>query len=184
MACKLLKSLYGLKQSPRCWNEKFNSQMVKLGFCLLYLAVVAHPDIANTTAILGSKFCGPTQRDWTAAKRTLRYLKQTSDYYLVFGGDPSQQLNGYSDAAWAGDPEDRKSTSGMVFFFGGSAISRASRKQGSVTLSSMEAEYVALSEACQEAVWLRKLLSHLGQSQAQPTVIREDNHGCLSFVKC
>lgn len=95
----------------------------------------------------------------------------------MIGGVPDQQFNGYSDADWAGDPNDRQSTCGMVFFFGGSAISWASRKQGSVTL-------LSLSEACQEDVWLRKLLSDLGQPETQPTVIREDNQDCLSFVKC
>ncbi|XP_065075000.1 uncharacterized protein LOC135698794 [Ochlerotatus camptorhynchus] len=150
---------------------------------LLYLAVVARPDIANTAAVLGRKCCGPTQCDWTAAKRVLRYLKRTSTYFLVAGGNPGQRLNGYSDGDWAGEPDNRESTSGSVFFFGGSAISWASRKQASVTLSSMEAEYVALSEACQEAIWLRKLLSDLGEAQTEPTVIREDNQGYLAFVK-
>lgn len=67
--------------------------------------------------------------------------------------------------------------------FCGGTISWASRGQASVTLSSMEAEYVALSEACQEAIWLRQLLVDFGERQEQATTIREDNQGCIAFVK-
>ncbi|XP_062557545.1 uncharacterized protein LOC134222409 [Armigeres subalbatus] len=143
---------------------------------LLYLAVAARLNIANAAAILGRKFCGPTQKDWTAAKRTLHYLKQTSDYYLIVGGDPDQHLSGYSDADWAGDSADRKSTSGMVFFFDGSAISWARRKRYAIVHGGQVYG--------PQRVWLRRLLSDLSQPQAQPTMIREDNQGCLSFVKC
>lgn len=116
------------------------------------LAVVARPNIANAAIIVDRKFGGPTQRERTTAKRTLRYLKQTGGHYFVVGGHPEQQLNEYSDADWIGDPANWQSTSRMVFFFGGSAISWTSRRQGSATLSSMEAMYMALSESCQGAV--------------------------------
>ncbi|KXJ30254.1 hypothetical protein RP20_CCG005095 [Aedes albopictus] len=59
----------------------------------------------------------------------------------------------------------------------------ASRRQSCVTLSSMEAEYVALSEACQEALWLRQLFRELGELQDRPTTVMEDNQGCLAFVR-
>ncbi|XP_058827254.1 uncharacterized protein LOC131687216 [Topomyia yanbarensis] len=150
---------------------------------LLYLAVTARPDIAACTAILGRKFSAPGEADWTAAKRVLRYLKATADYSLQLGGEPDKTLIGYSDSDWAGDVVSRKSTSGFVFLFGGGVISWASRRQTSVTLSSMEAEYVALSEACQEIVWLRKLFRDFGEEQKDPTVMNEDNQGCLAFVK-
>lgn len=149
---------------------------------LLYLAVVARPDIAVAAAILGRKFAEPTENDWTAAKRVLRFLKGTKEWYLRLGGDPDQALVGYSDADWAGDLATRKSTTGFVFVYGG-VVSWASRRQSSVTLSSMEAEYYALSEACQETIWLRQLLNEFGERQQQPSVVKEDNQGCLAFVK-
>lgn len=58
----------------------------------------------------------------------------------------------------------------------------ASRRQPCVSLSSMEAEYVALSEACQEALWLRQLLRDLGEPPNSLTTVMEDNQGCLAFV--
>lgn len=91
-------------------------------------------------------------------------------------------LAGYSDADWAGDRSDRKSTSGFVFFFGGAPVVWASRKQGCVTTSTMEAEYLALSDAAQEVIWLRRLLGELGEQQRRPTTINEDNRSCIDFV--
>ncbi len=90
---------------------------------------------------------------------------------------------GFSDADWAGDQEDRKSNTGFVFKLNGAAISWVSRKQNCVTLSSMEAEFVALTEATQEVVWLRKVLAEMGEIQTNPTCMFEDNQSCISFVK-
>ncbi|XP_065084810.1 uncharacterized protein LOC135707021 [Ochlerotatus camptorhynchus] len=150
---------------------------------LLYLSVVARPDIANSVCILGRKFAAPTEQDWVAVKRVMRYLKGTISCSLRLGGEDSQALLGFSDADWAGDLTTRRSTSGFVFMFSGGTISWASRGQASVTLSSMEAEYIALSEACQEVAWLRQLLSDFGEHQKEATIIREDNQGCIAFVE-
>lgn len=150
---------------------------------LLYLGVVARPDIVASTAILGRKFCSPTEADWSAAKRLLRYLKGTRCYAVQLGGDTKQGLIGYSDSDWAGDIGTRRSTSGFVFLYAGGVISWASRRQSSVTLSTMEAEYVALTEACQEAIWLRQLLQDFREKQIEPTIVMEDNQSCLTFVK-
>lgn len=149
---------------------------------ILYLAVTVRPDLAVSASILGRKFAKPNERDWSAAKRVLRYLKATRDYYLYLNGGEDSVLSGYTDSDWADDVETRRSTSGFVFMFGDGAISWASRRQSCVTLSSMEAEYVALSEACQEALWLRQLLRDFDEEQQHPTVLKEDNQGCISFV--
>ena len=65
--------------------------------------------------------------------------------------------------AWAGDIDNRKSTSGYVFQIGGAPVSWKSSKQSCVALSTAEAEYLALSTAAQEAIWLRHLLSRGSQ---------------------
>ena len=90
---------------------------------------------------------------------------------------------GYSDADWAGDVADRKSTSGYVFLFGGAAISWKSSKQTCVALSTAEAEYIALSAASQEAVWLQQLFSDLLNEKVQETVIFEDNQSAICLAK-
>lgn len=154
---------------------------------LLYVAVTARPDIANTVGILGRKVSCPTELDWTAAKKILRFLKATRKWKLVLGpsltaGGADSGLVAYSDADWAGDVSTRKSTTGCVIFFNGGAVNWISRKQNSVTLSSMEAEYCALSETCQELLWIRRLLKDFNEEQDHPTTVFEDNQSCLSFV--
>ena len=90
---------------------------------------------------------------------------------------------GYSDTDSAGDVQDRRSTSRNVFLLGGGAITWFSRKQSSVALSTVEAEYMALSVATQEAVWLRHLQEELGVTETGPTLIYEDNQGAISMAK-
>ena len=89
-------------------------------------------------------------------------------------------LVGHSDADWAGDSDDRHSTSGNLFLMAGGAVSWLSKKQAIVALSTSEAEYVALSL---EAVWLRSLLSDLGVSLDEPTALMEDNQGAIAIAK-
>lgn len=147
---------------------------------LLYVAVNTRPDIAISASILGRKVSNPSQTDWTEAERTLRYLKSTADLNLELGG--TGQLGACVDADWVGDHQDRKSNSGLIFHLGG-PISWAARKQQCVTLSSTEAEYVALSDACHELLWLQKLLKDVDERPAGPIVVREDNQSCIAMLR-
>ncbi|XP_040198473.1 secreted RxLR effector protein 161-like [Rana temporaria] len=150
---------------------------------LLYIATVARPDIATAVGFLCRKVSQPTQMDWNAAKRIIRYLKGTIDFKLKFSSTGKSGLTGYVDADWAGDPSDRKSTSGHLFLFKDGLISWTTRKQSTVTLSSTEAEYVAASQAGQEVIWLRQLLEDLDQIQKESTPIYEDNQGCIALAQ-
>eukprot|EP00731_Ephydatia_muelleri_P016374 Em0009g798a len=124
--------------------------------CLLYLSGWTRPDIAYSVGNV-ARFCSdPTEEHWTAVKRIFRYLQGTANYGLEYSkqnGDGN--LVGFSDANWAGDPNDRKSTSGYIFVMNGGAISWKSRKQTCVALSTAEAEYVTLASAAQETAWIR-----------------------------
>lgn len=152
---------------------------------LLYVTVNTRPDIAVSVSILSRQVSDPTEVDWTELKRVVRYLVKTNNYKLCLATERSgpATLIGFSDADWSGDTLDRKSNTGYLFQLGGATVCWASRKQTSVSLSSMEAEYFALSEACKEVVWLRRLLEELGETQNGPTVILEDNKSCIDFVK-
>ncbi|ORU94050.1 MAG: hypothetical protein A6F71_09130 [Cycloclasticus sp. symbiont of Poecilosclerida sp. M] len=91
---------------------------------LLYLSTGTRPDITFAVSNV-AKFCSdPTKRHWIGVKRILRYLKGTSDLGLLYneGGD-LQECFGYSDSDWAGDLDDRKSTSGYIFMLCGAGIS-------------------------------------------------------------
>ena len=97
-----------------------------------------------------------------ALKRVLRYLAGTKSYGITYTDSPSSTptnptcFNGFADAAFA-NQDECKSTSGYVFMASGGAITWRSKKQTTVTLSSTEAEYIALAEAAREASWLRNL---------------------------
>ena len=146
---------------------------------LQYAAGCTRPDIAQAVNVLARYSADPNESHLTNLKRVLRYLKGTINLALTYKGtEPA--FTGYSDADWAGDREDRKSTSGYVFLQSGAAISWASRKQTSVPLSTVEAEYVALSLATQEIVWLRQLLSELGEDVSGPSLLMEDNQGAIA----
>lgn len=100
-----------------------------------------------------AKFCNrPTAQHWKAIKQILRYLAGTINVGLVFRKIESQECIGYSNADWAGDLDDRKSTSDLFFQIRGTSVSWRSKKQPCVALSTAEAEYIALANAAQEAI--------------------------------
>ena len=113
----------------------------------------------------------------------MRYLKGTANYGIKYQKSDSGNLIGYSDADWAGDCDDRHSTTGNLFLMAGGPVSWLSKKQAIVALSTSEAEYVAVSTATQEAVWLRRLLLDLKSPLDCPTVIMEDNQGAIAIAR-
>jgi len=148
---------------------------------LLYAAIGTRPDISYAVGKL-SKFCAaPTEAHLTAVKRVLRYLKGTISLVLQYNrGD--DELIGYSDADWGSDGDDRHSTTGNLFLMSGGAVSWLSKRQAVVALSSAEAEYIALSSATQETVWIRRLLGDL-TNVLEPTVLMEDNQGAIAMSR-
>jgi len=103
------------------------------------------------------------------------------DLALKYQKWDKRMLIGYSDADWRGDADDRHSTTGNLFMMAEGAISWVSKKQAVVALST--AEYIALSFATQEAVWLRRLLSDFGAAPTKPTVLMEDNQGAIAIAR-
>jgi len=97
----------------------------------------------------------------------------------VFQSSSLSEPIAYSDADWAGDIGNRKSISGYMFIIAGGPVSWKSRKQDTVALSTAEAEYIALSSAAQECVWMRRLSMELGNALKGPTIVREDNQSCI-----
>jgi len=95
---------------------------------------------------LSQFLANPDRSHWTAAKRVLRYLKGTINYGITYSSK-SLQLEGFSDADWAADSNDRKSVSGYIFNLASRPIAWSSKKQTSVALSTMKAEYMALTHA-------------------------------------
>lgn len=126
-----------------------------------YLATCSRPDIAHTISFL-SKFNG--EQHWTAAKRVLRYLKQTVSHCLTYE-KLSLEIITYVDADYANDVVDRRSYTEYVFLLGDGGIAWESKKQSTVSLSTSEAEYCAMSEATEEAKFLNNLIYEILDKQ-------------------
>ena len=150
---------------------------------LLYLSTRTRPDISYAVSSVARFTSKPTKQHWMAVKRIFRYLNGTISLGLLYSKDKGKECTGYSDADWAGDLNDRKSTSGFVFKLSGAAISWRSKKQSCVALSTAEAEYIALASAAQESVWLQELLSSIKEPRAKPPTISEDNKSAICLAK-
>ena len=102
-------------------------------------------------------------------KWVFRYFHGTSDYGLCYQGRPRLDrvldIHGFVDAHWAGDLDQRRSTSGYVFNLFGGVVSWMSKKKSVVALSTTEAEYMAATHASKEAIWLQRLCSSMGLVQ-------------------
>lgn len=160
-----------------------NQSYRKLIGSLLYIGTNTRPDIVASVSILARKVEAPTQNDLNEAKRTLKYLKGTSEHQLELGNRSDDLFIGYADADYAEDQTNRKSNSGFIFFVYGSPVNWTCKKQSCVSLASSEAEYVSLAEACTEAVWLSNVLKGFNLPMEPPIVIREDNQSSIRMAE-
>lgn len=149
---------------------------------LIYLTNT-RPDIVHAVSLVSRFMSDPSERHFVAAKRILRYLQGSKKTGIRYVKENDLTLIGFTDSDWAGSLDDRKSTSGYICCIDSNVVSWSSKKQKSVSLSSAEAEYVAATEATCEAVWLRRLLVDLHQTQKDPTVIYCDNMSAIAMTK-
>lgn len=147
-----------LKHDKTICDDKLPYQ--KLIGCLMYVAICSRPDIMHVVSVFSQYNNCYEEKHWQAAKRVLRYLKGTLNCHLTYK-KTGKMLKGYVDSDWGGCIADRRSYTGFCFIFGGAAISWESRKQRTVALSTIEAEYMAMSEAAKEAIFLRFLLGEI-----------------------
>eukprot|EP00253_Pinus_taeda_P022152 PITA_22152 len=138
------------EQCPKTQEEEEDMSRVPYASAvcsLMYAMVCTRPNIAHAVGVLSRFMSKPGKEHWTAVKRVFRYLHGTSDY------------------DWAGDLDQRRSTSGYVFNLLGGAVSWMSKKQSVVALSTTEAEYMAATHTSKEAVWMQRLCSSMGLVQ-------------------
>src|SRR5258708_4975097 len=163
---------------------------------LLYAAMATRPDIAFTVRVLCQFNSNYGTTHWTAAKQVMHYLKGTTDLSIIYHQDAekslegtlsgiydSEEIEGFTDADWAGDIETQKSTSGYIFTLTGGPVSWSSKTQTTPALSSTEAEYVSTTHAAQEAIYLCTLLSDIGFPPSSPTKLWCDNQSAISLTK-
>jgi hypothetical protein len=151
---------------------------------LRYL-VNTRPDLAYSVGIVSRYMEEPRASHWAAVKQILRYIAGTLNFGCRYiRSDLSEpKLLGFSDSDLAGDVDDRKSTSGSVFFVGMNLVTWVSQKQRVVALSSCEAEYIASANAACQGVWLSRLLGELLGIQAPKVNLFVDNKSAIALSK-
>ena len=150
--------------------------------CLSYLVNMTRPDLAFSFSQLSKFLQYPGEAHLAAAYRVLAYVKGTLHQGLSWhdpGAGSRNKLSGWVDSDFASDIDTRKSMTGYLMVLNGGPISWKASRQGGVTLSSSEAEFVAASQAGQEVLYLRALLKGFAYLQHGPTEIWEDNASCI-----
>nr|GEU72658.1 retrotransposon protein, putative, Ty1-copia subclass [Tanacetum cinerariifolium] len=208
LVCKLKKSLYGLKQSPCQWYKKFDTFMLSQSFkrpdydiCVYFKLLNGSPvylllyvddmlivatdktDIEKLKGQLNNEF---DMKDLGAAKKIIGIEiireRQFGKLYLSQQGKSKYGLVGYVDLDYAGDLDKRRSLTGYVFTVGGCAISWKTSLQATTALSTTEAKYMAISEACKEAIWLRNLFNGLSGFTSCTTIFY-DSQSAIYLTK-
>ncbi|KAJ1601706.1 hypothetical protein NDA14_005615 [Ustilago hordei] len=151
---------------------------------LLWVANSTQPDLSLTVGVLARHMHEPSQEHYQAAQWVLRYLESTRQVGLVYRASESQEpLVAHSDANWASDATiQRRSTSGSVALVYGNPVAWKSATQKCVSLSAVEAEFIAATEATCEVLFLKQLLRSIGIATGTPMVY-SDNTGCIQVSK-
>ena len=173
----------GVPVSPEIAEWRARTPYRELVGSLNYVAVATRPDISFAVGRLSTVLDCFTPDHWSAAIRVLRYLKGTRTLCLTLGGQNPLALMGWSDSDWANCQETSRSIGGFCFTLGSGMISWSSRRQQVVADSTCYAEYIALHDACNEALFLRELLSGLHIDTCAPTPIHCDNDAALRLAQ-
>lgn len=142
-------------------NATLYKQIVR---SLMYLTST-RPYIMHALSLISRYMENPTQAHLLAAKRIFYYLKGTIDFGILYKLVGKSSLTGFTDSEYAGDLDDKKSTSGFVFMLNSGVVTRISKKQQILTLSTTKAEFVVAESSSCQAFWLRRILEVLHNQQ-------------------
>ena len=133
------------------------------------------PDLSFTVSLLSRFQSDPRIEHWKGLLHVIGYIKNTMDYRLTYSQDANLTPLAYVDADYGGCRDTRWSTSGYVFMMAGRLVTWSSKRQATVALSTVEAEYVAMSHCAQQMVWMQTWLSEVEVECDIPGIIRGDN---------
>jgi hypothetical protein len=152
---------YGVKLVSTCTSPEVDSTLYRQLVCRLLYLSHNHPDI-SFVGIVARYMKTPHENHWKVTKIILWYVRGTIQFRIHYSSGGTPLLVGSTDSDWVGDPGDRNSTAGYVFNLGSGPVTWAYKKQHAISLSSIEAEYRAMINGSQEALWLRQILSYFG----------------------
>ncbi|VFQ79198.1 unnamed protein product [Cuscuta campestris] len=176
------------KQSPSTPEQK--ELMMKVPYAsaigsIMYAMICTRPDVSFALSVTSRYQGSPREAHWTAVKNILKYLRNTKDAFLVYGGEEELKVVGYTDPSFQTDRDDSKSQAGYLFCMNGGAFSWKSFKEDTTADWTTEAEYIAAAEAAKEAVWIKKSITELGvvPSINDPISLFCDNTGAIAQAK-
>lgn len=160
-------------------DETYYKQLVG---SLMYLTAT-RPDMMFVTCLISRYMTKPMHIHLQVAKRALRYLKGTVNYGLHYKKGGEGKLLAFTDSDYAGDVDDRKSTSGYVFLMSSGAVSWCSKKQPILTLSTTKAEFVAAAVCVCQGIWMKRILEELGHTCGNGINVMCDNSSTIKLSK-
>ncbi|XP_071687714.1 secreted RxLR effector protein 161-like [Rutidosis leptorrhynchoides] len=179
-----------LAETPMILNQKLymedeakladKGQYQRMVGKLIYL-VHTRPDIAHAVGVVSQFMHQPQDHHMEAVFRIIRYLKKTVDHGVVFKRNGHLKTQIYTDASWAGEKGDRRSTSGFFTLVGVNLVAWRSKKQKVVSLSSAESEFRGIAKGVVEALWIKKLLTEIGFPPKEAIQIYCDNEAPIAI---
>ena len=151
---------------------------------LIWLGGMTRPDIANAVRAVVRQAHNPAERHWRAVRKLIAYLNKTKDLGLVFVKDDDRKLSVYVHADHANKDNDRRSVSGVAVMVGGTVVNASSTTQHCLTLSTREAEYVAMAQGAKTALFTKAVLDFLQPQFADETIdVFEDDQGAIAIAE-
>jgi hypothetical protein len=174
-----------LQLSTKSTSEEVEAKMYRSLVGSLRYLVHTRPDISFAVGYVSRFMEKPRQEQLAAVKHLLRYIAGTVSHGLVYSKftKGNNRITGYLDSDFGGDVDERKSTTGVIFFSGQMVISWMSQKQKLIALSTCEAEYIAGAAGACQAVWLNRLLEELTGISPQQPILRMDNQSAIALSK-
>ena len=174
---------FGLKLNKDHEGKKVDTTLYKQIVGSLIYLIAARPNIMYYVSLISRYMENPTEMHLLAANRILRYLQGTRDFGLFYKKGEKLELFGFTDSDYAGDQDDRRSTSGYVFMLATGVVSWSSKKQQIVSLSTSEVEFIAAIACACQAIWLRRILEELQFMQVEATTVFCDNNSIIKLSR-
>ena len=151
-------------------GKNVDSSLYRSMISSFFYLTTSRPNISYSVGVCARYQANPNESHMTTLKRIIKYVKTTAEFGVWYSKDTSDVLIGYFNTDWAGNANDRKSTSGSCFYVGNNFVSWMSKKQNSISLSITKAEYIAVDSCCTQLLWMQKLLNDYGICQEHLTI--------------
>ena len=152
---------------------------------IMYAQIGTRPDLSYAVLTLGKYASNPGITHWQALMHVLRYIKATLHYKITYGGNNLNNLEptGWVDADYGGDIDSQRSYARYIFIQAGGLTAWSAQYQQTVALSMTEAEYMAVSHAAKQILWMYSEMEEVRYPQEKPGLLYNDNLGAIALMK-